>query len=138
MEMQMAMTENHGNDFLDQFRALAIEHAIASENGDFQNANRAVEMIAELIREVWIKGGGKRDALKPLTELARSDDPRIALKAIVYTAELFPEVTVQLARLTRDKGLTGLGAKYALDNFRKGKLRVLREILGTETLDSER
>ena len=124
------------NDFVARFTALAIEHAVASENGDFETANRAVDLTADLIREVWIKGGRIKEALKPVAELAKSDDPRVALKAIVYTAELFPQVAAELPRLSRDKGLTCLGAKYTSDNIREGKLRVLREILGAEMPDS--
>lgn len=132
----MATTKNPDDEFLERFKALTIEHAVASENGDFERANRAVDMTTELIRKVWINGGRTKDALRPLTKLVASDDARIALKAVVYTAELFPEVEAALPRLMLDKGLAGLGAKYTLDNVRQRKLRVLREILGTDMPDS--
>lgn len=128
----MATTDELTNKLLERFKSLAVEHAQASEHGDYNTANRAVELTAEVIREMWITGGRIKDALRPLTELASSDDPRIALKAIIYTAELFPEVASQLSRLSREKSLIGLGAQYARDNFAAGKIQVLKEILGSD------
>lgn len=126
----MEMINPRYNTLIDQFQAIAIKHAQASQEGDYETVNKLVEQTVSLIREMWQLGGSRKESLGPLAALANSDDPRVALRAIVYTAELFPEVVVQLHRLSRDQGLAGLGAKYTLDNIKEGKLRVLKEILG--------
>lgn len=74
-------------------------------------------------------GGRTKEALKELSELSKDRNPGVAIKAVIYTVELYPEVADELGRLQRDKGLVGLAAKNAIKNVQRGNVGWLREVL---------
>lgn len=124
------MTDRPGREeLLEQFKELSIRHYEASEQGDSKTVNEGVNAMEQVIRELWTTGGRTREALKELSELSKDSDPRIAIKAVIYTVELFPEVAVELNRLVQEKTLVGLAAKYAIKNVESGKTGVLSSIL---------
>ena len=126
------MIDRPGHEaLLERFKDLSIQHYQASEQGDYKTVNQGVEAIEQVIRDLWTSGGRTKESLRPLSELAKSSDPRIAIKAVVYTVELFPAVAGELDRLVRDKGLVGLAAKYAKKHVQSGNVGWLSEVLGT-------
>jgi hypothetical protein len=131
METTMEMTDRtRRGELLDRFKELSIRHYQASEEGDYKTVNEGVGAMEQVVRELWTTGGRTKEALKGLSELSKDSDPRIAIKAVTYTVELFPEVAGELNRLAREKSLVGLAAKYAIKNVESGKTGVLSSILG--------
>jgi hypothetical protein len=114
---------------LQQFKELSVRHYEASAQGDFETVNKVVAAIKEIVRELWDSGGRTKEALKALSELSKDRNPRVAIKAVIYTVELYPQVADELGRLQRDKGLVGLAAKNAIKNVQRGNVGWLREVL---------
>lgn len=122
--------EMDDRELLAEFQRLAIEHDRASMAGDQDAANQCVSDIGRVVRRLWQKNGESRQALSGIADLASCGDGRIALMAVAYSIELYPEVAEELHRLKQDQSLVGLGAKYTLENWEKGEMRVLKELLG--------
>lgn len=114
---------------LEKFKALSVDHYVASEEGDYETVNKGVAAIEQIVRELWDSGGRTKAALKELAELSRDPDPRVAIKAVIYTVELYPNVADELKRLKRSKGLVGLAARHALQHVENGNARWLSEAL---------
>lgn len=114
---------------LQQFKELSVRHYEASVQGDFETVNKVVTAIEEIVRELWDSGGRTKEALKELSELSKDRNPGVAIKAVIYTVELYPEVADELGRLQRDKGLVGLAAKNAIKNVQRGNVGWRREVL---------
>lgn len=104
---------------LQQFKELSVRHYEASVQRDFETVNKVVAAIEEIVCEVWDSGGRTKEALKALSELSKDRNPGVAIKAVIYTVKLYPEVADELGRLQRDKGLVGLAAKNAISAARK-------------------
>lgn len=118
-------------ELLLQFQKLATEHQCASENGDYEAANRCVDEIAKIVRQLWHDNGANKEALRGLAELAKSrSNPAAALMAVTYTVELYPDVKHELTRLKKEKSIVGPLAEYALQNWKSGKQSILKETLG--------
>lgn len=117
-------------ELLTRFQNLAIDHHRGSESGDSDLANSCVDGINAIVRELWRENGSNKQALKGLVHLTKSRNPAVALMAVVYVLELYPEVAQELTRLQKEKSIIGLSAKYTLANWKTGELRVLKGLLG--------
>jgi hypothetical protein len=117
-------------DQLVAFQRLAIEHHRASEEGDSDTANRCSDEIGELVRKIWQENGKTKGALRGLAELAKSRNPAVAMKAITYTLELYPEVAAELPRLQKEKSIVAIGAEFTLRRWKRGEQHILKELLG--------
>jgi hypothetical protein len=74
-------------------------------------------------------GGAYKGSFERASELSKGRNPGVAIKAVIYTVELYPEVADELGRLQRDKGLVGLAAKNAIKNVQRGNVGWLSEVL---------
>ncbi len=116
-------------ELLARFQELAIEHLRASEQGDADAANSCVDEIGLIVRQLWRENGSRKEALRGLAKLAKSTNPAVAMKAVTYTIELYPEVADELPRLKKEKSMVGPWAKYALRNWKGGQTRLLKDML---------
>lgn len=117
-------------ELLARFQNLAIEHLRASEAGDYDLANRCVDEIGGVVRQLWHDNGSTKEGLRGLADLAKNKNPAIAMKAISYTLELFPEVAKELPRLAKEDSIVGMGAKNTLKRWKSGEQKLLKEVLG--------
>lgn len=116
-------------ELLLEFQKLATEHQRASEEGDYEVANRCIDNIGEVIRQLWRVNGANKKALRGLADLAKSNNPAAALMAVTYTEELYPEVAGELNRLKKDKSIIGALAQYALQNWKSRNRNLLKDTL---------
>lgn len=117
-------------ELLIKFQELAIDHYRASEAGDDEVANLCVDEIGRIICRLWNEQGQHKEALKGIAELSSSDNPAIAIKAITYSLEFYPEVADQLHRLRRCKSIIGVWAEYTMSRWKNGQQKILKEMLG--------
>jgi hypothetical protein len=117
-------------ELLRRFEELAVEHLKASEEGDFEAANLSVDETGRIVKQLWRDNGSTKEALRELVELSKSKNPAVAMKAVTYTLELYPEVANELRRLKKEKSLIGLGAECTLKRWKEGQQTILKELLG--------
>lgn len=64
-----------------------------------------------------------------IADLFKSENPAIAMKAITYSLEFYPEVAGELPRLKRNKSPIGVWIEYTDKRWKKGEQHILKEML---------
>lgn len=117
-------------ELLTKFKELAVDHYRASEEGDSEIANLCVDEIGRVIRQLWKEHGQHKNALQEIAKLSTSDHPAIAIKAITYSLEFFPEVAEGLPKLKKDKSIIRIWATYTFKRLNNGEQKILKKLLG--------
>ena len=105
-----------------RYTEAAKAHGQATENGDYEKANEAHDVIASAYRELRRRG---LDAQRALLALLDHSDPGVRSWSAAHALEFSPaEGERVLSRMENiPKSLVSFSAKMTLRQWREGKLR---------------
>lgn len=105
---------------ISEFEKAAINHALATEQGNHKVANKNYDLIVKSV--AFLK---KHNALGELYELLSHNSPYVQVAAATFllsTHEI--ESTNILSEIANTKGILGLTAELVLSEWRKGHLKL--------------
>lgn len=108
------------DELINAYATAAEAHRRATEVGDSETANRNADIVLGISTELRSRGREAQMALLPLLD---HENPGVRCSAATRALEFAPEhgerVLEELA--VAQKGLVGLVAEYALEQWRKGR-----------------
>ena len=102
------------------YRAAAVAHGRATNDGDHRAANRHHDIVAAIYRELRKRGDSARRELLPLLD---DIDPYVRAWAAAHALDFAPDRGERvLRRLAESPGAIGLSAEMTLREWAKGSL----------------
>lgn len=112
------MSENI-DELVEAFAAASRRHFQATEEGDYETANREVDRIGEVFLKLRACGAEAREALM---QLAMRGSDAAAEMAAAYSLKYDPDRSLSvLKRLSKDSGILGFKASQAIKRWKSGE-----------------